>query len=136
MIFLDTTFLVDLLRKNESALTWLSKMDEVALFTSEINTFELYAGLFRISLGKSKRVVKKRTIELEQLLARLEILPFDRKASIESARILAALMTEGTPIGARDAMIAGTAVASGIKEILTRNKRHFERIRQIKVESY
>lgn len=135
MIFLDTTFLVDLLRKNDSAMIWLTDSEEQALYTSEINAFEMYTGLYRMS-EESKTRLKTRTGELEQLLARTEVLPFDRAASMESARILSALMSRGIPIGARDAMIAGTALARGITRLLTRNVRNFQQIAGLTVESY
>ncbi len=127
MIFLDTTFLVDVLRKNPDALLWLDENEELALYTSEINAFELYSGLYRISkMSKSK--LKKRKLELEQVLARVEVLPFERSSAIEAGMILANLMQQGTPIGTRDVMIAGSALAKGIKRLVTRNLKHFRPI--------
>lgn len=134
MIFLDTTFLVDLLRKEQSAIDWLSQIEEVAIFTSEINVFELYTGLFRSTIKKSK--LKQRTFELERLISSIEILPFNRESSIESAKLLADVLKKGTPVGTRDIMIAGTAQAHGINRILTRNIKHFKIIKGIVVISY
>lgn len=135
MIFLDTTFLVDILRKDSAALSWLKDTEEVALYTSEINAFELYTGLFRL-LTKSKLSLGKRRLELEQVLARMEVLPFERSAALESGKILAALLKQGTPIGSRDVMIAGISLANGIHRVLTRNAKHFKSIPRIIVESY
>jgi predicted nucleic acid-binding protein len=135
LILLDTTFLVDLLRKDDSALKWLDSSEEEPLYTSEINTFELYTGLYRISTSSQDKI-QKRTEELEQVLARMEILPFERSASLESARILADLLNRGSPVGTRDVMIAGTALSKGIKRVLTRNTKHFDRIPTISPESY
>ncbi|MHA3964473.1 MAG: type II toxin-antitoxin system VapC family toxin [Candidatus Thorarchaeota archaeon SMTZ1-45] len=132
---MDTTFLVDLLRKNEVALNWLAKSKEQALYTSEINVFELYTGLYRIS-KKSKRKLKKRTEELEQVLARIEVISFEREAAIHSAKILAELMNQGEPVGSRDVMIAGVALTKGVRKLLTRNIKHFERIEGLSIESY
>jgi len=126
---------VDLLRKDDSTIRWLAESEEQALYTSEINAFEIYTGLYRMS-ESSKTKLKKRTEELEQLLARMEVLPFDRTASIESAKILSTLMDKGEPIGARDVMIAGTALARGITRLLTRNVKEYQRIAGLTVESY
>ncbi len=135
MIFIDTTLLVDILRKDDDVISWLNNLEEQALYTSEINSFELYTGLFRISI-KSKAKRRRRTNELEQLLSRMEVLSFDRNAAIESAKLLAILMSRGEPIGARDAMIAGTALSKGIARLATRNIREFQRVPGLSAESY
>jgi predicted nucleic acid-binding protein len=135
LIFLDTTFLVDILRKDSAAISWLDDVEEQALYTSEINVFELYTGLFRIS-ESSKTKQKKRTFELEQLLSRMEVLSFDRNSAIESAKVLSFLMSRGEPIGARDIMIAGAALSRGIKRLVTRNIREFQRVPHLNAESY
>jgi tRNA(fMet)-specific endonuclease VapC len=135
VIFLDTTFLVDILRKDNAAISWLSDLEEQALYTSEVNVFELYTGLFRIS-ERSKTKQKKRTFELEQLLSRMEVLSFDRNSAIESAKMYSHLMNKGEPIGARDIMIAGAALSRGITRLVTRNVREFQRIPSLSVESY
>ena len=135
MIFLDTTFLVDVLRKDMAALSWLKDTDEVALYTSEVNAFELYAGLFRLPRS-SKLALQTRRLELEQVLTRMEVLPFDRSAALESGRILADLLKRGITIGSRDVMIAGVALAHRIPKVLTRNVKHFKPISRIAVDSY
>jgi tRNA(fMet)-specific endonuclease VapC len=135
LIFLDTTFLVDVLRKDGAAIEWLDSSEEEPLYTSEINTFELYTGLYRISKA-SRDKIQRRTEELEQILARVEVLPFERAASLKSTEILAELLSKGTPIGTRDVMIAGTALSKGINRVLTRSVQHFEHISRISVETY
>ncbi|MBD3159910.1 MAG: PIN domain-containing protein [Candidatus Lokiarchaeota archaeon] len=135
MIFLDTTYLVDVLRKDGAAIEWLDSSEEEPLYTSEINTFELYTGLYRISTA-SRDKIQRRTEELEQILARVEVLPFERAASLTSTEILAELLSKGTPISTSDVMIAGTALSKGINRVLTRNVQHFERISLISVETY
>ncbi|MHA1928616.1 MAG: type II toxin-antitoxin system VapC family toxin [Candidatus Thorarchaeota archaeon] len=135
MIFIDTTFLVDVLRKNPDAVLWLDENEELALYTSEINAFELYSGLYRIS-KKSKSKLQKRKLELEQVLARVEVLPFERASAIEAGKILANLMQKGKLIGTRDVMIAGSALAHGIQKIVTRNVKHFKSISGLTVILY
>lgn len=127
---------MDLLRKDDAAISWLTSSEEQALYTSEVNVFELYTGLYRISKNTSKSKMKKRAEELEQVLTRMEVLPFEREASIESARLLADMMNKGKPVGARDVMIAGTTLANGIHRLLTRNTKHFQRISGLIIESY
>ena len=126
---------MDVLRKNDDALSWLDRIDELALFTSEINVFELYTGLYRIP-KKSEVKFQKHKLELEQVLSRVEVLPFERNTAMEAGRILAGLLQKGTPIGTRDVMIAGSAIANGIERLLTRNIKHFKAISNLAVESY
>ncbi len=126
---------MDVLRKDAGALSWLAKTDEIALYTSEINVFELYTGLFRLS-SKSESFLRKRRLELEQVLTRMEVLPFERSAALESGKILAQLLAKGNPIGSRDVMIAGVSLANGIQRVLTRNVRHFKVIPRMDVETY
>jgi predicted nucleic acid-binding protein len=120
----------------DPALSWLRAQEEEPLYVSEISVFELYVGLFRISTAKGKARLKRRTQDLEQVLTLVEVLPFERGASIQSARLLAELMDQGVPVDARDVMIAGTALSKGIRKLLTRNVKHFERIPGLTAESY
>ena len=66
----------------------------------------------------------------------MEVLPFEREAAIESARLLADMMNKGEPVGARDVMIAGTTLVNGIHRLLTRNTKHFQQISGLIIESY
>jgi predicted nucleic acid-binding protein len=128
MILLDTTFLVDVLRKDPDVTEWFNRTGEHPTYTAEINRFEIYLGLFSFLKGRNtKSAIAKRT-EVEHLFARLYVLPFDEKAAIEAASLLSKLRRKGQEIDVRDAMIAGTSLANGIKSILTRNENHFKRI--------
>jgi toxin FitB len=53
------------------------------------------------------------------------IVPFDREAALNTARLLAARIGAGRPISWPDAQIAGTGVARGAV-VVTRNTRDFE----------
>ena len=137
MILADTTFLIDCLRKKQGVLALLAQFSGEILYTTEINAFECYLGLYA-----NKRVygtpslMSQRRRMLEELLARFHILPFQRRETIEAAAILGQLFREGQPIEFRDALIAGIARANGVTQILTRNPMHFERIEGIQVHPY
>ncbi|TXT57586.1 MAG: tRNA(fMet)-specific endonuclease VapC [Candidatus Thorarchaeota archaeon] len=105
------------------------------MYTSEVNAFELYSGLYGMPIQQDSKI-RKRQLELEQILAQTEVLPFTRLAAIEAGRVLASLKKRGHPIGIRDVMIAGVAISSGVTRILTNNQRHFEKIDGLIVESY
>ena len=83
--------------------------------------YELESGI-----AKSTRPEKRRHA-LETLLSVVHILPFDAASATAAAEIRAELEKAGTPIGALDLLIAGTAVAHA-KILVTHNTNEFSRI--------
>ncbi|MBS3083651.1 type II toxin-antitoxin system VapC family toxin [Candidatus Pacearchaeota archaeon] len=53
-----------------------------------------------------------------------------------SSTIFFELSSKGILIGKFDCMIAGTLLSNGIDTIITKNKKHFEKIKGLKVLSY
>jgi tRNA(fMet)-specific endonuclease VapC len=85
-------------------------------------------GLFELQVGIAKSTApEKRTQQLQQLLSRVNLVPFDRDAALAAATIRAQLEQQGTPIGPIDVLIAGVAV-SRQATIVTRNVGEFSRI--------
>ena len=62
-------------------------------------------------------------------------LPFDEADARATAAIRAALKTRGQPIGAYDALIAGTALARGLV-VVTSNAGEFKRVSGLQVEDW
>ncbi len=90
---------------------------------------ELLQGVHR----QSGAVRRARTQTLvEQILARLPVVPFDLDVARVHALLSADLGSKGTPIGAHDLMIAATAVHLGAA-VATRDLRSFPRIRGLDV---
>ena len=122
IILVDTTFLIDALRKKDDVKQYLLKNSSETFYTTEINVFETYLGLYaNKTLEKKPSLMEERKIRLEELLSKFQILPFRRKAAIESAKILGILIRKVQKIEFRDGLIAGIAISNGIKEILTKN---------------
>ncbi len=137
IILADTTFLIDALRKKDDVKQFLIKNSSETLYTTEINVFETYLGLYaNKTLEKTPSLLETRKIHLEELLSKFQILPFERKAAIESAKILGLLIRKSQKIEFRDGLIAGIAISNGIKKILTKNTDHFNRIENIETLSY
>lgn len=133
MILLDSTFLIDLLKKRKQA---ADKADELAdrdsLATTYVNFYELMLGIY--SLEDIDHDKKLRDAEI--LLDKLHVLKLDKHSAIRSAKIGGSLSLTGSIIGDTDNMIAGIALSNGINTIVTRDKEHFERIKELKVEGY
>lgn len=60
-------------------------------------------------------------------LSRSRTLPLDLRSALEAGRVASQLTREGTPIGTRDTLIAGTCLRYAVP-LATRNRRHFERV--------
>jgi tRNA(fMet)-specific endonuclease VapC len=73
---------------------------------------------------------------VEAFVARLSaVLPWERSAAEEAARIRRDLDAKGAPIGGNDAMIAGHALAADCV-LVTNNTREFSRVARLRVEDW
>ncbi len=118
MMIADTDVLIDFLQGNQPASERIAlELDHGELATSAITRFELLAGA---------RTARQQTI-IGQLLAALPCLPLDAQSADRAAEVRQALEREGVSIGMGDSLIAGIVLAHrGV--LLTRNRRHFERV--------
>ena len=118
MIVADTDVLIDFLGGHNPAADRVAlELERGQLTTTAVSRFELLAGARR---DRQDRLIR-------DLLAALFTLPLDEIAADEAARVRRALEAGGTPIGMGDSLIAGIVLANdGV--LLTRNRRHFERV--------
>ena len=79
--------------------------------------------------------VERNLADIEGLVARLEVLPFNGKAAYHFGRIRAELYRTGQPIGPYDMMIAGHARASGLI-LATNNVKEFVRVPGLLLENW
>jgi len=89
--------------------------------------------LYELEYGIAKSTSpKKRTKQLEELCALVEVLTFGNEEAKTSATIRAVLEKKGTPIGSYDVMIAGTALSKqGV--LVTSNTKEFRRVPKLKI---
>lgn len=92
--------------------------------------------LYELELGIAKSSSpKKRQAQLKELCSLIEVLEFGVEEARLSALIRAQLEKKGTPIGAYDVLIAGTALAhQGI--LVTNNTKEFSRVPKLKIENW
>ncbi len=126
---LDTNLLIDFLRGKIEALKKLKELEHEPLSTTAINIFELLYGA-NISVNKENNVN-----EVKKLLSNLEIFNFNEKAATESSIILASLKKSGKLIDIRDLFIAGICLSNNL-DLVTKNIKHFNRIKNLKIEKY
>ncbi len=134
MLMVDTSILVDILRKNAHIFEIFDRNKSISLFTSEISVMELFYGIHSLKLYQEKPKLKvARISQINSLLHNFIILPFNRKAALKTAEIMGKLKIKGQMIDFRDGMIAGTSLANGINYVFTRNIDHFKRIPEVQI---
>lgn len=118
MMIADTDVLIDYLEGDQPASKRIAgALDHGQLATTAITRFELLAGA---------RTARQQTI-VGQLLAALPCLPLEEQGADRAAEVRRALERQGLSIGMGDSLIAGIVLAHrGV--LLTRNRRHFERV--------
>lgn len=79
--------------------------------------------------------VEQNLADIEALVARLEILPFEDRAAYHFGQIRAALYRSGRPIGPYDMLIAGQARALGLI-LVTNNTKEFRRVPGLLIENW
>jgi predicted nucleic acid-binding protein len=123
----DTDILIDYFRGREPGKSALFKWREKAdIFITSITAFELLLG----ANLSSKR--EMRLIEVESLLDQHNILNFTRESAKKAAEKGAELREKGISIEIRDLFIASICLINKIS-ILTMNKAHYERIKDLAV---
>lgn len=126
--FVDTSIYVDCLRKDpvSASTSFLKSFQNVNTgFISTITVAELSVGAY---LSQRKDAIKK-TLDL---LIPVTLINIDRDIAFEGGRIYASLIKNGEEIELNDCLIAAASSSVGIHEIVTRNTKHFERIKGIK----
>jgi predicted nucleic acid-binding protein len=127
VIVLDTNVISELARQvpDTGVLSWLDSLDISDVATTAVTAEELRYGVARLPEGHRKRelTVVIRGILREDFHGR--VLPFDDRASVRYADIVAGRERIGRPIGVADAQIA--AICRDVGAILaSRNTADFE----------
>lgn len=98
------------------------ELESGGLATTTVTAFELLSGAGSDDTCR----------QVERLLAPLSLLPFDDRAADAAAAARRELEARGDPIGMADYLIAGICLSrSGA--LLTRNRDHFSRIRDLEL---
>lgn len=118
MTVADTDVLIDFLAGTGVSADRVAELLAAGvLHTTVISRFELLAG--SRNARQQERILK--------LLAAVPALPLNTDGADCAARIRQGLERRGQPIGMADSLIAGIVIANHGR-LLTRNRRHFERV--------
>lgn len=94
-----------------------------------VTVFELFCGI-----EKAKHPDVERA-KVERFVSTIHQLPLDRASAEASAHIRIELERQGTPIGPYDLLIAGHALAHGLK-LVSNNTHEFGRVKDLSLESW
>lgn len=117
----DTTFLIDFLVKRSDAV-FFAKNNYVV--TTAISVFEIYQGA-KISEFEG----------LDNFFNEFIVLKFGREEAVLAGKIALDLKRKGEIIDFEDCMIASIALIKDVP-VVTKNLKHFSRIKNLKVISY
>lgn len=126
---LDTNIISDLVRHPTGQVYQrLSNVGEVSICTSIVVACELHFGAVKSGSARLQQ-------QLEQILAKMVVLPLEIPVEIHYAEIRTYLEQQGTPIGPNDLLIAAHALALNLT-IVTANVREFSRVPKLSVENW
>lgn len=129
-MLLDSTFLHDLVREEPSAVTRLEELiaDGTPVVVSSLTVFEVGVGL--------RGAARDYRDHFRTTIAEIEEHPLGPTEARRALEIQRTLYSRGEPIGAVDALIAGTAAERPDSSVLTRNVDEFERVDELTIETY
>ncbi len=130
-MILDTSFIIDFMDGDPKAVEKMNLLQDKRenIFVTSPTIFELWSGIAR-----SKRPENEMKKVIEVIKAQL-CLDLDQETAQQAGTIDGMLVHEGIQIDTEDCMIAGIAKKHN-QTVLTRNIKHFGRIKDLKIETY
>ena len=126
---LDTNMVIYTMKKRPQQVKKRFQQHNGQMCISAVTLGELVFG------AEHSQQVERNLADIEAMVARLDVLPFDSKGAYHFGQIRAALYAMGEPIGPYDMMIAGHARAYGLI-LVTNNVNEFARVPGLLVENW
>jgi len=125
---LDTTIIGNITKPvpSEALVAWMAEQAGEDLFISSLTVAEIRRGILEKPAGKKRRELERwfSGPEGPQALFAARVLPFDEKAGLVWARLMAGGTAKGRPRSPLDMIIAAIAEANDCV-IVTENESHF-----------
>ena len=128
-VCLDTDVLIDYLRQpSDEVKRVMESVSEkkVSACTTSVNAFEIWLGAYLAP--KNAELIR----DTKGFFGQLEVVDFDYESSVEAGLVLADLRKHGKPIDIRDLFVGCVCKVSNMP-LVTRNLKHYRRIRGLKV---
>ena len=126
---LDTNIVIYTLKNRAERVRKLFNQHKGQMCISVVTLGELIFG------AEHSQQVERNLADIEAMVARLEVLPFDDKSAYHFGQLRAELYRAGQPIGPYDMMIAGHARSAGLR-LVTNNVKEFSRVRGLFIENW
>ncbi len=135
MILLDTSACIDYLNGNKELKKVIEDQEDLIHITS-ITIYEMNIGFERTKRKISEQRYKQLYKPWLEFISSMEIFALGYKEAERAAEIYETLESQGQRIDDNDILIAGIMLTNGIKQLITKNVRHFERIEGIELIKY
>ncbi len=126
---LDTNIIIYTIKNKPEKVRAAFKTHYGQICISSVTLMELIYG------AEKSSNIEKNLMEIEGLVARLDVLSYEDSAAIHAGQIRAELAKKGTPIGPYDHMIAGHARSLGLV-LVTNNLKEFKRVDGLRLENW
>lgn len=126
---LDTNMVIYTIKNRPNQVRETFKQHQDQMCISAVTWGELVYGAEKSSQPE------RNLADIEEMAARIEIVPFEALAAAHFGQLRAELYRIGKPIGPYDMMIAGHARSMGVI-LVTNNLKEFERVPGLRVENW
>jgi len=127
---IDSSILIAYERAQKSPGALLLRLGDHPVAIAAITASEILHGVHRAD-SRERRAVRNKFVET--LLAAVPVLPYTLDVARVHAELWADLEARGEPIKVHDALIAATSLAHSLI-LLTSDRRHFQRVRNLEIE--
>jgi predicted nucleic acid-binding protein len=135
MIFLDASACIDYLNGNKELKKVIEDQEDLIHITS-ITIYEMNIGFERTKRKISEQRYKQLYKPWLEFISSMEIFALGYKEAERAAEIYDTLESQGQRIDDNDILIAGIMLTNGIKQLITKKVKHFERIEGIEIIKY
>ncbi len=131
MTCLDTNLIIDFLKNNKEAAFMIEKLESSGedISVASPTIIELVRGL------DSKNVRENEKEKIKEFIDSFFVLNLDKQSAFLAGEIESELIKSGELIDLEDIMIAAITMTNN-ERLITRNKKHFCRIKNLKIETY
>ena len=135
MVCLDSSVVIDILRGKESVEEIEKKFDSSneEIFIPSPAVIEIIRGIYL--KDSIKNIKENEKDKISEFLSSFRVLDLEKERAINTGEIETELMNMGDIIDLEDIMIGAIALRNN-EAIVTRNKKHFEKIKGLKIEGY
>lgn len=129
MYCLDSTIVIEIFTGNKALESHLLRIDQSELGITSITLCELYKGAFlSANLEKKLNLIK-------EFLDKVVLLELDNESCRLYGKIYSELKSQGKLTQDLDLMIASICIANN-HILITKNKKHFENIKGLRIEGW